>query len=303
MESFGLINHNSQTNGLYYAAATFLKQQILIMSTAATATVSSHPASLTKSSTSISGASSVSSVDIIYSNPAVETKCPSVDQDVSLNLNTIASSRNTHRHRGSTSAPQQSLAIFHRCDQITPYRRRTYKAAPTKNVPRAAQPHLIASISVGFERGDYLVREEKGFNVYFYFLEEAYNFIVQKGFSRMPKYEENDYMELIKRAQRSVPGGCRYNNGKLLMVLKKKLVPVIVCEEKSTSSNSNSSDSNERRSKSKRPKNLSNSSTTLPTDDETVDESSASSGSCSYERSNSITYDQSSCSTSVDSWE
>ena len=114
----------------------------------------------------------------------------------------------------------------------------------------------------------------------------------------MPKYEENDYIELIKRAQRSVPGGCRYNNGKLLMVLKKKLVPVIVCEEKSTSSNS--SESNKRRSNSKRcmkPKNLSNSSRTLPTDDETIDESSASSGSCSYERSKST------ATSYVDSWE
>ena len=254
-------------------------------------------------STSISGASSVSSLDI-YSNPAAETNCPSstalIERDQDVSSNTIASSRNTRRHRGSTSAPQpkQSLAIFHQCQQITPYyRRRTYKEAPTKNVPRAAQPHLIASISVGFDRGDYLVREEKGFNVYFYFLEEAYNFIVQKGFSRMPKYEENDYMELIKRAQRSVPGGCRYNNGKLLMVLKKKLVPIKVSEEKSTSSNSNSSESNERRSKSNRPKNLSNSSTTLPTDDETIDESSASSGSYDYERSKSTTISY------VDSWE
>lgn len=277
-----------------------------------TAAVLSHPASpLTKSSTSISGASSVSSLDI-HSNLAVETNCPSsaalIERDQDVSRCTTVSSRNTHRGSTpstSTFAPQQSLLIFSRCQQVP--HRRTYKAAPTKNTPRAAHPHLIASISVGFERGDYLVREEKGFNVYFYFLEEAYNFIVQKGYSRMPKYEENDYMELIKRAQRSIPGGCRYNNGKLLMVLKKKLVPVIVCEEKSTSSNSNSSESNDRRSKSKRcmkPKNLSNSSTTLPTDDETVDESSASSGSCSYERSKSTAYEQSSCSTSyVDSWE
>ena len=258
------------------------------------------PASLMKSSTFISGASSVSGLDI-YSYPAVETSCPSstplIEGDPDVSSSTTASSRNTHR--GFTSVPQQALPTLPRCQQTTPYRR-TYKAAPTKNIPRAAQPHLIATVSVGFERGDYLVREEKGFSVYFYFLEEAYNFIVQKGYSRMPKYEENDYMELIKRAQKSVPGGCRFNNGKLLMVLKKKLVPVIVCEENSTSSNS--SESNKRRSKSKcnmKPKNLSNSSTTLPTDDETIDESSASSGSCSYDM-----YEQSSCSTSyVDSWE
>ena len=31
--------------------------------------------------------------------------------------------------------------------------------------PRTYQPMLIASISAGFEKGDFLVREEKGLNV------------------------------------------------------------------------------------------------------------------------------------------
>eukprot|EP00985_Skeletonema_marinoi_P002627 scaffold1075_cov98-Skeletonema_marinoi.AAC.1 len=270
-----------------------------------------HPASLIESSTSISGASSISSLDI-YSCSTDEKSCPNstalvVERDPVVSSSSLTSSRDAYTNAGgAASAHQPALPIVPSCQQITRYRR-TYKPAPTRNVPRAAQPHLIATISVGFERGDYLVREEKGFNVYFYFLEEAYNFIVQKGYSRMPKYEENDYMELIKRAQKSVPGGCRYNNGKLLMVLKKKLVPVTVCEEKSMCLNS--AESNKRRSKSKRnmkPKNLSNSSTTLPTDDESVDESSesASNESSPYERSKSSTYEQSSCSTSyVDSWE
>jgi len=281
------------------------------MSTTAILSAPNHPELLMKSSTSISGASSVSSLDI-YSCSTDEKSCPNstalvVERDPVVSSSSLPSSRDACTNAGGAkSAHQPALPIVPSCHQITRYRR-TYKPAPTKNVPRAAQPHLIATISVGFERGDYLVREEKGFNVYFYFLEEAYNFIVQKGYSRMPKYEENDYTELIKRAQKSIPGGCRYNNGKLLMVLKKKLVPVKVCEEKSMSFNS--SESNKRRNKSKRnmkPKNLSNSSTTLPTDDESIDESSASASneSCSYERSKSSTYEQSSCSTSyVDSWE
>ena len=292
------------------------------MSTAtAILSVSNHPASLMKASSSISGASSVSILDD-YSYSAFEMKIPTttalvekdvvssssnacptstalVEKDAAVSSSSNASSRYTHAT--SAPAPQPAIPTVSRCQQITPYRR-SYKPAPTKIVPRAAQPHLIATISVGFERGDYLVREEKGFNVYFYFLEEAYNFVVQKGFSRMPKYEENDYMELIKRAQKSVPGGCRYNNGKLLMVLKKKLVPVVVSEEKSMSFDS--SEMSKRRSKSNRnmkPKNLSNSSTTLPTDDET---DSSSNESCSYEKSKSSSYEQSSCSTSyVDSWE
>lgn len=88
------------------------------------------------------------------------------------------------------------------------------------------QPQLIATISAGFVKGDYLIREESGSNVYFDFLEEAYNFACEKGFARMPKQEEMDYMTIINRAHKSIPGGCRYNTGRLLMVLRKKLVPV-----------------------------------------------------------------------------
>ena len=36
----------------------------------------------------------------------------------------------------------------------------------------------IATISSGFEKGDFLVREEKGQRVYFDFFEEAFNYIV-----------------------------------------------------------------------------------------------------------------------------
>ena len=42
--------------------------------------------------------------------------------------------------------------------------------------PRTYQPQLIVTISAGFDKGDYLIREERGANVYFDFLEEAYNY-------------------------------------------------------------------------------------------------------------------------------
>jgi hypothetical protein len=260
---------------------------------------SNHPASLMKSSTSISGASSVSSLNC-YPYSTVKdyhnTTTLVVRDHPDVSSSSIASSRDAH-----ASAPQPALPIVPLCQQITQYTR-PYKQqcpAPTKYAPRAVQPQLIATISVGFDKGDYLIREEKGHNVYFDFLEEAYNFIVQKGYSRMPKYEEDDYMELIKRAQKSVPGGCRFNPGKLLMVFKKKLVPVVAeyCEEKSMGFNS--SGSNKKRSNSK-SRHLSNSLTTLPTDDESF----SSNESYPHERSKSSTYEQSSCSTSyVDSWE
>ena len=60
-------------------------------------------------------------------------------------------------------------------------------------------PRCIATISAGFEKGDFLVREEKGQRVYFDFFEEAFNYIAAKGYSRMPKVEEGEWMELMVR--------------------------------------------------------------------------------------------------------
>ena len=63
-------------------------------------------------------------------------------------------------------------------------------------------PRCIATISAGFEKGDFLVREEKGQRVYFDFFEEAFNYIAAKGYSRMPKWEEGEWMDLMVRTSR-----------------------------------------------------------------------------------------------------
>lgn len=60
-------------------------------------------------------------------------------------------------------------------------------------------PRCIATISAGFEKGDFLVREEKGQRVYFDFFEEAFNYIAAKGYSRMLKGEEGEWMDLMVR--------------------------------------------------------------------------------------------------------
>lgn len=77
----------------------------------------------------------------------------------------------------------------------------------------------IATISSGFEKGDFLVREEKGQRVYFDFFEEAFNYIAYKGYIRMPKDEENEWMQTMNDVHASVKGGMKYNTGRLLMVL------------------------------------------------------------------------------------
>lgn len=80
-------------------------------------------------------------------------------------------------------------------------------------------PVSIATISSGFEKGDFLVREEKGQRVYFDFFEEAFNYIAYKGYIRMPKEEEREWMDTMNNVHASVKGGMKYNTGKLLMVL------------------------------------------------------------------------------------
>ena len=80
-------------------------------------------------------------------------------------------------------------------------------------------PISIATISSGFEKGDFLVREEKGQRVYFDFFEEAFNYIAYKGYIRMSRDDEREWMDTMNGVHASVKGGMKYNTGKLLMVL------------------------------------------------------------------------------------
>jgi len=218
----------------------------------------------------------------------------------------------------------------------TSVKRRTYKqihqstspTTPSSSIPRTpypqpqqrtCQPLLIATISAGFDKGDYLIREERGQNVYFDFFEEAYNYASTKGFARMSKHEEDEYMSIVRRAHKSVPGGIRYNTGRLLMVLCKKLVPLkpVIVEEEEEEPNGDvieegsyaeSSSSTEQhvtntKKENRRRQKLKQSTNTLPTDSES-DSCSASRSFHSSTRASSARQSSFSTSTSyVDSWE
>lgn len=82
-------------------------------------------------------------------------------------------------------------------------------------------PVNIATISAGFEKGDFLVREEQGNRVYFDFFEEAFNYISNKGYARMSREEEKHWIDLMNVIHDSVKGGMKYNTGTLLMVLSR----------------------------------------------------------------------------------
>jgi len=88
-------------------------------------------------------------------------------------------------------------------------------------------PFTIATISAGFEKGDFLVREEQGARIYFDFFEEAFNYIANKGYARMSPEEEKEWIELMNVIHDSVKGGMKYNTGTLLMVLTRPVASSI----------------------------------------------------------------------------
>ena len=125
----------------------------------------------------------------------------------------------------------------------------------------APVPMNIATISAGFEKGDFLVREEQGNRVYFDFFEEvsflfwqwwwmtvwyescfwhcqltnllsnliqynllqAFNYIANKGYARMSREDEKHWVDLMNVIHDSVKGGMKYNTGTLLMVLSRPM--------------------------------------------------------------------------------
>ena len=68
-----------------------------------------------------------------------------------------------------------------------------------------------------------MVREEQGNRVYFDFFEEAFNYIANKGYVRMTREDEKEWLELMNVIHDSVKGGMKYNTGTLLMVLSRPI--------------------------------------------------------------------------------
>jgi len=93
-------------------------------------------------------------------------------------------------------------------------------------------PMNIATISAGFEKGDFLVREEQGNRVYFDFFEEAFNYISNKGYARMSREDEKHWVDLMNVIHDSVKGGMKYNTGTLLMVLSRPVSSESIPEKK-----------------------------------------------------------------------
>jgi len=74
--------------------------------------------------------------------------------------------------RNNSTSDPDNIGLLN--GDITAYRS---TLLPYASSPKAHSPINIATISSGFEKGDFLVREEKGQRVYFDFFEEAFNYV------------------------------------------------------------------------------------------------------------------------------
>ena len=228
----------------------------------------------------------------------------------------VVYNNDTPQQTNKTTAKRRTYKQIHQSTSPTPSSLPHTPHSQTQQ--RTCQPLLIATISAGFDKGDYLIREERGQNVYFDFFEEAYNYATTKGFTRMSKHEEDEYMSIVRRAHKSVPGGIRYNTGRLLMVLCKRLVPLkpiiveeeeeepngYIIEEGSYTKSCSSADEHVTNTKkdNRRRQKLKQSTNTLPTDSES--DSCTSRSFHSSTRASSARQSSFSTSTSyVDSWE
>lgn len=86
----------------------------------------------------------------------------------------------------------------------------------------------IATISSGYKTANFFVREDLDQRIYFHELEDAVSYMARRGYARMEKGMEKEWMKLLKRAHEVVKVGPtkkkqRYRKGKLVLIMCKPI--------------------------------------------------------------------------------
>lgn len=68
-------------------------------------------------------------------------------------------------------------------------------------------------------------------NAAYLILSQAFNYISNKGYSRMSREDEKHWVDLMNVIHESVKGGMKYNTGTLLMVLSRPVPESAVAEK------------------------------------------------------------------------
>ncbi|KAL3782468.1 hypothetical protein HJC23_002219 [Cyclotella cryptica] len=96
--------------------------------------------------------------------------------------------------------------------------------------PQQQQPRIrIATISSGYKTANFFVREDLDQRIYFHELEDAVSYMARRGYARMERGEEMEWMKLLGRAHQVVKVGPtkkkqRYRKGKLVLIMYKPIV-------------------------------------------------------------------------------
>jgi len=98
----------------------------------------------------------------------------------------------------------------------------------------------IATISSGYKKANYFVREDLDTRIYFHQLEDAVGYMAKRGYCKMRGEEEREWKVLLGRAHGVVKVGPtkkkqHYRKGKLVLILKKTIT------DNTTNNNNNSS--------------------------------------------------------------
>jgi len=107
--------------------------------------------------------------------------------------------------------------------EYSPY---TYRGPGTMGEPRRIR---IATISSGYKTANFFVREDLDQRIYFHELEDAVSYMARRGYARMERGEEMEWMKLLGRAHQVVKVGPtkkkqRYRKGKLVIIMFKPIL-------------------------------------------------------------------------------
>eukprot|EP00970_Alexandrium_tamarense_P003685 scaffold595_cov182-Alexandrium_tamarense.AAC.4 len=87
----------------------------------------------------------------------------------------------------------------------------------------------IATISSGYKKANFFVREDLDQRIYFHDLEDAISYMARRGYAKMEKNTEKEWMKLLARAHQVVKVGPtkkkqRYRKGKLILIMTKPIL-------------------------------------------------------------------------------
>ena len=68
----------------------------------------------------------------------------------------------------------------------------------------------VATVSSGYRRANFFVREDLDTRIYFHCIEDAVGYMARRGYSKMAREEEREWRHLLERAHKVVKAGAHF---------------------------------------------------------------------------------------------